>query len=123
MLVSCHYPTGTFLDSMINRYNYVEIRIICLLFSIKLESQFCQLSSPHLFSFSYPLLNIKEVEVTFAIITDQLHLHHKMDIDTIAENQTACSVKLGEGNQNNSARFKTLSAGTNKVFGKSKINL
>ena len=44
-----------------------------------------------------------------------------MDIDTIAENQTTCSVKLGEGN--NSARFRTLSAGTNNVFGKSKINL
>ena len=46
-----------------------------------------------------------------------------MDIDTIAENQTTCSVKLGKGNQNNSARFRTLSAGTNNVFGKSKINL
>ena len=46
-----------------------------------------------------------------------------MDIDTITENQTTCSVKLGKGNQNNSARFRTLSAGTNNVFGKSKINL
>ena len=46
-------------------------------FSIKLEAQFFQLSSPHLFSFSYPLLNIQEAEVTFAIITYQLHLHQK----------------------------------------------
>ena len=46
-----------------------------------------------------------------------------MDIDTIAENQNTCSVKLIEGNQNNLARLTTLSAGTDRVFGKSKINL
>ena len=45
------------------------------------------------------------------------------DIDTIAENQNTCPVKLVEGNQNNSAGLTTSSAGTDKVFGKSKISL
>ena len=44
-------------------------------FSIKLEAQLFQLSIPHLFSFTYPFLNIQEAEVTFAIITYQPHLH------------------------------------------------
>ena len=45
------------------------------------------------------------------------------DVDTIAENQNTCPVKLVEGNQNNSAGLTISSAGTDKVFGKSKISL
>ena len=45
-----------------------------------------------------------------------------IDIDTVVENQNTCSVKLVEGNQNNSAKLRTLIADTDKVFGKSKIN-
>ena len=123
--VSCHYPSGTFLHPLLNRQNYVKVRIIWFFFSIKIEAQFFQLSIPHFFSFT---LSIAEYPRSGSNICHNLlpassSSEEGSDVDTIAENQNTCPVKLVEGNQNNSAGLTISSAGTDKVFGKSKISL
>ena len=98
---------------------------VFLFFSIKIEAQFFQLSIPRFF-----LLHISIAEyprsgsnICYNLLPASSSSEEGSDVDTIAENQNTCPVKLVEGNQNNSAGLTTSSAGTDKVFGKSKISL
>ena len=124
--VSCHYPSGTFLHPLLNRQNYVKVRIICFfvffyqnrspVFPIKHSSFFLL----HISIAEYPRSGSN---ICHNLLPASSSSDEGSDVDTIAENQNTCPVKLVEGNQNNSAGLTTSSAGTDKLFGKSKISL
>ena len=124
--VSCHYPSRTFLHPLLNRQNYVKVRIICFfvffyqnrspVFPIKHSSFFLL----HISIAEYPRSGSN---ICHNLLPASSSSEEGSDVDTIAENQNTCPVKLVEGNQNNSAGLTTSSAGTDEVFGKSKINL
>ena len=83
-------------------------------FLSKSEAQFFQLRIPHFF-----LLHISFAEyprsgsnICHNYLPASSSSEEGIDIDTIAENQNTWSVKLVEGNQNNSAMLTTSSAGT-----------
>ena len=123
--VSCYYPSGTFLHPLLNRQYYVKVRIICLLFFFQNRSPVFSIKHSSFF-----LLHISLAEyprsgsnICHNYLLASSSSEEGIDIDTIAENQNRCPVKLLEGNQNNSAGLTTSSAGTDKVFDKSKINL
>ena len=123
--VSCHYPSGTFLHPLLDRQNYVKVRIICPFFFYQNRSPVFPMKHSSFFLLHPSLAEYPRSgsNICHNYLPASSSSEEGIDIDTIAENQNTCPVKLVEGNQNNSAGLTTWSAGTDEVFGKSKINL